>query len=104
MNRRVGYQSLPLVLPVLALVISSCLQNGSSAAAQTIPAPITLSGLPAPTEAAATTTATTLAPVTEAPTTVTPTTLPPAATEAPTTEAPTTTQAPAPTEAPTTTA
>jgi len=109
MNRRAGYQSLPLVLPVLALVMSACSQHGSSAAAQTIPAPITLSGLPAPTEAAATTTATTLAPVTEAPTTLAPvteapTTLAPTTLLPDTTEAPTTTAAPAPTEAPTTTA
>ena len=42
------------------LLLSSCTQHGSSAAAQTLPPPITLSGLPAPTAAeVATTTATT---------------------------------------------
>jgi peptidoglycan hydrolase-like protein with peptidoglycan-binding domain len=80
-----------MVLPVLALVLSSCAQKGSSASAATIPPPITLSGLPAPTAAEIVTTVAT----TEAPTTtVAPTT---------TTEPPTTTEAPTTTAAPTTT-
>jgi peptidoglycan hydrolase-like protein with peptidoglycan-binding domain len=91
MNRRVVSQSAPLVLSALALLLSSCSQNGSSASAATPPPPVTLSGLPAPTEAVVSTLATT----TEAATT----TLPPTTTEAPTT----TTIPPTTTEAPTTT-
>jgi peptidoglycan hydrolase-like protein with peptidoglycan-binding domain len=81
-----------LVLSALALLLSSCSQNGSSASAATPPPPVTLSGLPAPTEAVVSTLATT----TDAATT---TTLPPTTTEAPTT----TTIPPTTTEAPTTT-
>lgn len=101
MNRRAVSRSLPLLLPVLALVLSSCSQRGSASAA-TIPPPITLSGLPAPTsQDVATTTATTEAPTTEAPTTseasTTTTELPTTTTEAPTTTAaPTTTTTPLP--------
>ena len=91
MSRRTGTQPVLLVPAFALLALSSCSQHGSSAAAQTLP-PITLSGLPAPTVADATTTEATTT-TTEAPTTTT--------TEAPTTtttETPTTT-----TEAPTTT-
>ena len=89
MKRRAATQPLLVSSAIALLALSACSQRGSSAAAQTIP-PVTLSGLPAPTEALSTTT--------EAPTT---TTEPPTTTtEAPTTttEPPTTT-----TEAPTTT-
>ena len=87
MHKRATYQTLPLLPALALLMLSSCTQHSSSAAAQAIPPQITLSGLPAPSFAAvATTTATTEAPsITEAPTT-----------EAPTTEAPTTTDAEAP--------
>ena len=91
MNRRAVSQTAPLVLSALALLLSSCSQNGSSASAASAPPPVTLSGLPAPTDAAVSTLATT----TEAATT---TTLPPTTTEAPTTTLPPTTTA-----APTTT-
>ncbi len=93
MNRRAATRSLPLLFPVLALVLSSCSQHGSSAAAQTLPPPITLSGLPAPTEPTTTAVTTT----TEEPTTTTE--APTTTTEAPTTttEAPTTTTIPLPT-------
>jgi len=88
MRRRAATQPLLVGSAVALLVLTSCSQRGSSAAAQTIP-PVTLSGLPAPTEAQSTTTeatTTTLPPTTttEAPTT---TTEPPTTT----TEAPTTT-------------
>ncbi len=85
-----------MLVPALALLLSSCSQNGALVAAQTIPAPITLSGLPGPTAAdlvasAPTEPATTVATTTTSPTT----TLPPTTTEAPiTTEAPTTTAEP----------
>jgi peptidoglycan hydrolase-like protein with peptidoglycan-binding domain len=96
MNRRAVSQTLPLVFPVLALVLSSCSQKGSSASAATLPPPITLSGLPAPTvEELVTTVATTEAPTTTQATTTT--TEPPTTTEAPTTTAaPTTTTTPLP--------
>ena len=87
-----------LIFPVAALALSSCSHN-SSAAAQTIPPPITLSGLPAPSsESASTTTATTeVTTTTEEPTTTT-TEAPTTTTEPPTTttEAPTTTTQPLP--------
>jgi peptidoglycan hydrolase-like protein with peptidoglycan-binding domain len=79
-----------MLVPALALLLGSCSQNGSLVAAQTIPPPITLSGLPAPTSQDVVT-----SPATEPATTVATTTTEPATT----TEAPTTT-----TEAPTTTA
>ncbi len=97
MNRRAVSQTLPLLFSVLALVLSSCSQNGLSAAAQTIPPPITLSGLPRPTAAEVVTTPVT----TEAPTTTEATTTtvePTTTTEAPTTTVePTTTTIPLPT-------
>ncbi len=94
MNRRTGSQSWPLLIPVFVLLLASCGHRGSSASAETIPPPVTLSGLPAPTAEDLVTTPTT----TEVPTTTTE--APTTTTEAPTTttEAPTTT-----TEAPTTT-
>src|SRR5471032_219643 len=92
MNRRAVSQTLPLLFPALALILASCSQHGSSAIAASIPPPITLSGLPAPTsQQIATTTATTEPPTT---TTEPPTT---------TTEVPTTTEAPTTTAAPSTT-
>jgi lipoprotein-anchoring transpeptidase ErfK/SrfK len=88
MNLRTASRPLVLLVPAIALVLSSCSQHGSSAAAATIPPPMTLSGLPATSaEHAVTSPATT---TTEVPTT----------TEAPTT---TTTEVPTTTEAPTTT-
>ncbi|MEP7202909.1 MAG: L,D-transpeptidase family protein [Ilumatobacteraceae bacterium] len=96
MNRRAVSQTLSLLFPVLALALSSCSQNGSSVSAQTIPPPITLSGLPRPTAGEVVTTpATTEAPTTtqEPTTAVEPTTT----TEAPTTTVePTTTTIPLP--------
>ncbi|MEP7046123.1 MAG: L,D-transpeptidase family protein [Ilumatobacteraceae bacterium] len=96
MSRRAAYQSLPLLFPVLALVLSSCSHGGASVSAQTLPPPITLSGLPGSTTGTtmpATTEATT---TTEAATTTTET--PTTTTEPPTTttEAPTTTTIPPP--------
>lgn len=94
MTRRAGTQPLLLVPVVGLLLLTSCSQRGSSAAAQTLPPPITLSGLPAPTAEDATTTEATsttepATTTTEAPTT---TTEPPTTT----TEAPTTTTTPLP--------
>jgi peptidoglycan hydrolase-like protein with peptidoglycan-binding domain len=75
MNRRAVAQTLPLLIPALALMLASCSQRGSSASAATIPPPITLSGLPAATfEDLVTTTATTevtTTTTTEPPTTTT---------------------------------
>lgn len=74
MNRRAVSQTLPLLLPALALMLGSCSQRGSSASAATIPPPITLSGLPEATfEDLVTTTATTevTTTTTEPPTTTT---------------------------------
>ena len=98
MNRRTGSQSLALLIPAIALVLASCSQRGSSASAETIPSPITLSGLPAPTANIATSAAPTevATTTTEAPTTTTE--APTTTTEPPTTttEAPTTTTTPLP--------
>jgi peptidoglycan hydrolase-like protein with peptidoglycan-binding domain len=96
MNRRAASQTLPLILPALALMLASCSQRGSSASAATIPPPITLSGLPTATEDLTTTTTATTTTTTEPPTTTTE--APTTTTEPPTTttEAPTTTTIPLP--------
>jgi peptidoglycan hydrolase-like protein with peptidoglycan-binding domain len=92
MNRRAVTQTLPVLFPLLLAALASCSQNGASVSAQTIPPPITLSGLPRPTaEEVVTTPATTEAPTT----TVEPTTT--------TVEPTTTTEAPTTTVEPTTT-
>jgi peptidoglycan hydrolase-like protein with peptidoglycan-binding domain len=97
MNRRAVSQTLPLILPALALMLASCSQRGSSASAATIQPPITLSGLPTATEDLTTTTTEAPTTTTEVPTTTT-TEAPTTTTEPPTTttEAPTTTTIPLP--------
>lgn len=89
MRRRGASRSVLLLVPAAGWMLSACGQHNSRAAAQTLPPPITLSGLPAQTSEEPTTVTTEAPTTTEEPTT--------------TTEAPTTTAAPTTTEAPTTT-